>query len=365
MDPARIFLNIWQRRGLAAVLLLPASLLFALLGGLRRLAYRRGWLKRERLPVPVVVIGNIIVGGSGKTPLTLWLADELRRAGRRPGIISRGYAAQGAAHAVREVHADSDAGEVGDEPLLLKRRSGLPVFVGRDRAAAGRALLAAHPDCDLLLSDDGLQHYRLMRDMEIALVDGRGLMNGWLLPAGPLREPGRRLAQVAALVLNGANARAPAAAKQVPAFVMQLSGATFQRLDAAETRCAATDLQGLKLAAIAGIAVPERFFQHLAGLGLQFSRHVFPDHHRYTAAELAAVQSETQADALLMTEKDAVKCGVYRHCLSLCPIWVLPVTAQVARAGHAGSRADADCGNNLAAHVEHCLLEKFRGSPTA
>ncbi|KYC29424.1 lipid A 4'kinase [Sterolibacterium denitrificans] len=367
MDPAHFFPKLWQRRSPAATLLLPVSLLFALLGGLRRLAYRRDWLKRERLPVPVVVIGNIIVGGSGKTPLTLWLADELRRAGRRPGIISRGYAAEGAARAAgeaREVHADSHAGEVGDEPLLLKRRSGLPVFVGRDRVAAGRALLAAYPDCDLLLSDDGLQHYRLMRDVEIALVDGRGLMNGWLLPAGPLREPGRRLAQVAALVLNGASARVPAGATQVPAFAMQLSGATFERLDAPETRCTAADLQGLKLAAIAGIAVPERFFDHLAGLGLQFSRHVFPDHHRYTAAELTAIQSATRADALLMTEKDAVKCGAYSHCPSPCPIWVLPVTAQVVRIGPTGPPAAGGNGN-LAAHVEHCLLEKSRGSPTA
>ncbi|MBV2234448.1 MAG: tetraacyldisaccharide 4'-kinase [Sterolibacterium sp.] len=365
MDPARFFLRIWQRRGVLAVLLWPLSLLFGLLSALRRQAYARGWLPTERLPVPVVVVGNIIVGGSGKTPLTLWLADALRQIGWQPGIISRGYAATASATAVREVHDDSAADAVGDEPLLLKRRSRLPVFVGRDRVAAGRALLAAYPDCDVILSDDGLQHYRLQRDMEIALVDGRGLMNGWLLPAGPLREPGRRLAQVAAIVLNGSKtvAPAPAVAGQTPCFVMQLSGATFQRLGASAkpVTVTAAQLQGLKLAAVAGIAVPERFFQHLATLGLQFSRHVFADHHRYTLAELRAIQSQTQVDALLMTEKDAVKCAAHADAANNADhplaIWVLPVTAQVSSAG--------DNGLQLAAHVEHYLLENVCGSPTA
>jgi tetraacyldisaccharide 4'-kinase len=363
MDPRRFFLQAWQRRGLVAVLLWPFSVLFALLSGLRRLAYARGWLKSVRLPVPVVVIGNIIVGGSGKTPLTLCLAEELRRAGRRPGIISRGYAAE--ATDINEVHERSDASMVGDEPLLLKWRSGLPVFVGRDRVAAGRALLAAYPDCDLLLSDDGLQHYRLQRDMEIAVVDGRGLMNGWLLPAGPLREPGRRLGRVAAVVLNGSGTPMPEAAAQPPGFVMQLSGERFARLDDASVHCTAAELQGLKLAAVAGIAVPERFFRHLSALGLQFSRHEFADHHRYTAADLLAIQAATQADALLMTEKDAVKCGAYvtagdaAGAGRLATIWVLPVTAQVQRiAGHGEP-------DSLAAYVEHYLLENACGSPTA
>ena len=361
MSLEHFFLQTWQRRGVFAWLLWPLSLLFALLSGLRRLAYARGWLQAEALPVQVVVIGNIIVGGSGKTPLTLYLAETLRRAGRRPGIISRGYGAQ--AGQVNEVHADSAVETVGDEPLLLKQRSGLPVFVGRDRVAAGRALLAAYPHCDLILSDDGLQHYRLQRSMEIAVVDGRGLMNGWLLPAGPLREPARRLKRVAAVVLNGSATSMPvaAAAARRPAFVMQLNGECFERLDDAAVRCTASELQaqGLKLAALAGIAVPERFFQHLATLGLQFSRHVFPDHHRYTTADLQAIQAATQADALLMTEKDAVKCRAGMEAAGFAQIWVLPVTAQLQ--GH----ADNNTYDTLAACVEHHLLENACGSPTA
>ncbi len=355
MNPGAILPLAWQQRGPLAVLLLPLAVLFAMLAAVRRLAYRLGWLKSERLPAPVVVVGNIIVGGSGKTPLTLWLAEQLRQDGWKPGIVSRGYAASADRKQVREVLAASAAAEVGDEPLLLKRRSGLPVFVGRDRVAAGRALLAAYPDCDVILSDDGLQHYRLARDVEIALIDGRGLMNGWLLPAGPLREPPRRLARVAALVLNGDETRVPSAAGGVPAFRMRLAGAEFQRLDDPETRCAPADLVGMKLAAVAGIAVPQRFFAHLEGLGLTFSRHAFPDHHRFSDADLAAIE----ADALIMTEKDAVKCGAYTFTLGARPVWVLPVAAQVDILPSANNA----CG--LAAHVAHCLVEKPLGRPTA
>lgn len=265
--------------------------------------------------MPVVVIGNIVAGGAGKTPLTLWLARRLAAAGRRPGIVSRGY--RRAVHDIREVVADSAPLEVGDEPLLLARRSGCPVYVGADRAAAARALLAEHPECDLILCDDGLQHYRLRRDVEIAVIDGRGTMNGWPLPAGPLREPPRRLARVDALVLNG-TARLPA--HGVPVFSMRLEGACFYRLDDPRVTCTANDLSGRTLHALAGIGEPQRFFDHLAKLGLHFEPHGFPDHHRYTAADL-----DLEGDALLMTEKDALKCVN----LATLPIWVLPVDAVV------------------------------------
>ncbi|MBI4987117.1 MAG: tetraacyldisaccharide 4'-kinase [Rhodocyclales bacterium] len=306
---------IWQQRGLLAHLLLPVALLFALLVSLRRYAYRAGILRRVRLPVPVVVIGNIAAGGAGKTPLVLALAGDLAARGRRPGIVSRGYG--GEFSGVREVKADDSAALVGDEPLLLKRRAVCPVFVGRDRVAAAQALLAAYPACDVVVSDDGLQHYRLARDVELAVIDRRMLANSWMQPAGPFREPPRRLAQVDAVVKNGA---VDILVAGVPTFDMRLRGECFVRLDAAGQFRAAAEFAGLRLHAVAGIGEPRRFFDHLAGLGLACENHGFPDHHRYAAADL-----DFAGDAILTTEKDGVKlCG-----LSRLPVWVLPVDAQV------------------------------------
>ena len=308
-------IGIWQKRGLAAWLLLPLSLVFRLLVALRRHAYRRGIFRSVRLPVPVVIVGNIAAGGAGKTPLVLALAQELARRGRRPGIVSRGYG--GAVVGVREVLADDGAELVGDEPLLLKRRAGCPVFVGRDRVAAGRALLAAHPHCDVILSDDGLQHYGLARDVEIAVVDRRLLANCWLQPAGPCREPVVRLASVDAVVKNGA---VEILVGGVPTFDMRLEGARFVSLDdSAQTRAAA-DFAGLRLHAVAGIGEPRRFFDHLAALGLNCATHAFPDHHRYAAGDL-----EFGDDAILATEKDGVKL----RGLARLPVWLLPVEARI------------------------------------
>lgn len=301
--------RIWAGRGPLAWCLLPLGLVFLALVILRRLAFRSGIFGAARLPVPVVVVGNITAGGAGKTPLVLWLVDRLRRRGRRPGVVSRGYG--GSAEGVCEVHDDSNAAEVGDEPLLIRRRAGCPVFVGRDRAAAARTLLAAH-DCDLIVCDDGLQHYRLARDVEIAVVDRRGLMNGWPLPAGPLREPRSRLAAVDAVVGNGWDGAA--------AFCMTLAGERFYRLDDRSVTCGVGDLAGRRLHAVAGIGEPQRFFDHLSALGLAFEPHAFPDHHRYVAADLAVA-----GDAILTTEKDAVKCAA----LASLPVWVLPVTATI------------------------------------
>lgn len=310
--------GIWLKRGVAALALLPVGLLFALLSKLRRAAYRLGLIATVRLPVPVVVIGNIIAGGAGKTPLTLWLAKQLAAAGRKPGIVSRGYGRETSGICEVKVGAGGTAvAAVGDEPLLLAQRAGCPVFVGTDRAAAALALLAAHPDCDLILCDDGLQHYHLARTVEIAVIDRRGLMNGWPLPAGPLREPKGRLKEVDALVLNGA-ATAPVA--DVPVFRMRLEGERFYRLDDPNVTCAASDLAGRQLHAVAGIAEPQRFFDHLTALGLRFDPHAFPDHHRYVSVDFPFV-----GEAILMTEKDALKCGG----LSPLPIWVLPVEARI------------------------------------
>jgi tetraacyldisaccharide 4'-kinase len=320
-------------------------LLFAACVALRRLAYRYGWLHSERLPVPVVVVGNITVGGAGKTPLVIHLAQALRHGGRHPGIVSRGYA--GNADEIVAVTEDSDPAQVGDEPILLARRAGCPVFVGRNRAAAARVMLAAHPDINLILADDGLQHYRLARDCEIAVFDRRGVMNGWQLPAGPLREPVSRLASIDAIVLNETGVLRPRPAGSTlgvptfghPAFLMHLTGDQFQRLDDPTITCTAAELAGKRLHAVAGIGDPVRFFEHIAALSLIFSEHAFADHHAYRPDEL-----KFDGDAILTTEKDAVK--LRQLALSL-PVWVLPVTATT--------------HPDLAAFV----LEKINGRPLA
>jgi len=305
-----------QRRLAPALwLLLPLSWLFA---GLAWLSRRRA--RPVRLAVPVVVVGNITVGGAGKTPLTIWLARQLAERGWHPGIVSRGYG--GANGAPRRVESTSPAAEVGDEPILLARRSGVPVWVGRDRAAAGMALLAQHPEVDVVLCDDGLQHYRLARDVELAVFDGRGAGNGWRLPVGPLREPLDRLASVDGVICNGvADQRIPAS---LPRFAMQLRPGDFYRLDDARQTCRADDFKGKRLHALAGIGDPGRFFRTLTDLGLVFAPHPFPDHHAYSAEDLCFAKD----DILLMTEKDAVKCA------GLTPgeTWVLPVEAELSPA---------------------------------
>ena len=320
-----------QRRLAPALwLLAPLSSLYSVVAGCHRHQARA-----ERLSAPVVVVGNITVGGAGKTPLTLWLARQLRARGWRPGIVSRGYGGDNAVP--RPVTQSSSPAEVGDEPLLLARRSGVPVWIGRDRAAAGRALLAAHPDVNLILCDDGLQHYRLARDVELAVFDGRGAGNGWRLPAGPLRESLERLLEVDAVICNGApDERLP---PNLPRFAMRLQAGHFYNLDDPQRQTGAADLPRRNLYALAGIGDPERFFRTLEELGLSFSRHPFSDHHAYTPADLAFVGD----GVLLMTEKDAVKCAG----LTVGETWVLPV--------------DAD----LSPALIDLILEKLRGRQAA
>jgi tetraacyldisaccharide 4'-kinase len=296
-------------------LLLPVNLLFIAISG-----WRRRTVKPVHLPVPVVVVGNITVGGAGKTPLTLWLAQQLAARGWQPGIISRGYGAAGLA--ARPVRADSLAQEVGDEPLLLARRSALPVWVGRDRAAVGAALLAAHPAVDVVLCDDGLQHVRLARDVELAVFDRRGMGNGWRLPLGPLRESAARLAAVDAVIGNDfPTGQLPGTN---PGFAMRLLPGAFYRLDDASIRCNADALRGKSLHALAGIGDPSRFFRTLQALELDFVEHPFPDHHAYQADDL----DFGDGSVLLMTEKDAVKCAA----LTTREAWVLPVEAELSPA---------------------------------
>jgi tetraacyldisaccharide 4'-kinase len=290
----------WQRVTALSLLLYPLSLAFRSIVALRRIAYARGLLRAVRLPVPVVVVGNITVGGTGKTPLVLWLVGHLSQRGMHPGIVSRGY---GASHAhASAVPPTAEPGRAGDEPLLLAQRSGCPVWTGADRVAAARGLIAAHPGCDVIVSDDGLQHYRLARDVELAVIDAsRGLGNGLMLPAGPLREPAKRLREVDAVVINAAARASRASAR---AFDMRLEGREFRNLLNPEHVVGPGHFQRQRVHAVAGIGNPARFFAHLDALGIAFEAHAFADHHAYTPSDL----DYAGADAILMTEKDAVKC---------------------------------------------------------
>ncbi len=308
----------WQSRGLSAILLLPVAVLFAAVTALRRLAYCSGLLRREHAGVPVIVVGNITAGGTGKTPLVLWLAQFLAVRGRQPGIISRGYGA--ARTDPRAVPANGAARDYGDEPCLLARRAGCPVWVGADRAATVHALRTAHPEVDVIISDDGLQHYRLVRDIEIAVIDGAcGYGNGWPLPAGPLREPVSRLDKIDAVIINGDDQHG---IRHPQAMTMHLNGSTFHKLLNPAHTADATHFSGQKIHAVAGIGIgnPQRFFDHLQQLGVQCTTHAFPDHHVFRPQDI----DFDDADSILMTEKDAVKCEPFatgRH-------WALAVSAE-------------------------------------
>ncbi len=312
----RLLEYFWYRIRPVHLLLIPLSLLFGIVAGARRAAYRRGWLASERMSVPVIVVGNITVGGTGKTPAVLWLVQLLRSAGYRPGIVTRGY---GGSEELHEVKTSGDPAQSGDEPLLLARRSEVPVFAGRARAATARALLNAYPQCNVIVSDDGLQHYALARDIELAVVDSeRKFGNGWLLPAGPLREPVARLRSVTAVIVNGEEQLNDVAA---PRYAMRVTGAVFRNLVDAGKQTTAEELRGQPLHAIAAIGDPGRFFAHLARMSLTFRPHPFPDHFAFTSDDLAFAGEQT----VLMTEKDAVKCAAFAK----PSWWSLPIEAQI------------------------------------
>ncbi len=312
---AQRLLRDWYQGARWLHLLRPLAWLFRTVAQRRRRRYLAQKEQLWRPPVPVVIIGNITLGGTGKSPLAATLVRQLREQGWRPGIVSRGYGGR-APHYPMLVSVESDPAESGDEPLMLARQCGCPVVVDPIRVNAARHLLA-QTDCNLILSDDGLQHYALRRDVEIVVLDGRrGLGNGWCLPAGPLREPPERLATVDLIVTNGKleTALPPLGAEDVsdgreagsglPAtWEMQLQPTALVALDDGRELPVAA-LAGQRVHAVAGIGNPERFFRTLEGLGLQVIPHAFADHHRYNRQDL------TFADALpiLMTEKDAVKC---------------------------------------------------------
>ena len=275
-------------------LLRPLELLFRLLAATRRGLYQLGLLPVYRPPVPVIVIGNITVGGTGKTPVVIALVEALQEQGIRVGVVSRGYGASGLRRPHR-VGADSTATQCGDEPLLIQGRTGCPCVAAPDRPAAVRALLLAAP-VDLIVSDDGLQHYALARDMEIALLDAdRGTGNGFCLPAGPLREPAGRLQTVDFVLYRGSEDPESGVRYQPDCLVNLVSG---------ERRPASPSSLGSDVRAVAGIGQPEQFFATLESLGFHIERHAFADHHSYTAEDFAGLIGQP----IIMTEKDAVKC---------------------------------------------------------
>lgn len=289
----------------------PLHVLMRVLVAVRRRLFCWRLLASQHPGVPVIVVGNITVGGTGKTPLALWLVEWLREQGWQPGIVSRGYGAR-APHYPFMVAPDSDPRQVGDEPLLLRRRAGIPVVVDPNRARGAAALRAA--GCDLILCDDGLQHYGLQRDLEIVVIDAvRQLGNGWLLPAGPLREMPSRLQTASLVISNGA--RIPGLAEHV----MRLQPSSCVNLKN-ENSTDLSQFAGQCVHAVAGIGNPGRFFQTLRDAGIEVIEHPFPDHHAYQASDFP-----WRDRPVLMTEKDAVKCADFaddNH-------WFVAVRAQV------------------------------------
>jgi len=318
-------LKLWYGESPGGLLLQPLSWLYGAAVSARRKAYERGWVKSHDVGRPVVVVGNLTVGGTGKTPLTIWLANHLRQRGYDVGLVSRGY---GREHGgLRMVTSDSSWQEVGDEPLILHRRTGCMTIVASNRVAGAKAL--AEHGAKAILADDGLQHLRMRRDCEIVVVDGvRGLGNGRVLPAGPLRESGSRARAADALVVNGGAEGDPV--RGVPPKLA--AGALRMRLQAAPARQVAGSgeeqpleaFRGRPVHAVAGIGNPQRFFADLRARGLELIEHPFPDHHALSAADL----DFGDGLAVLMTEKDAVKCrqaAGSRH-------WYVPVEADFSEA---------------------------------
>lgn len=339
----------WLRRGALAKSLWPLSLLFRMLVGLRRGLFAAGVFRSHGLGRPVIVVGNIFIGGTGKTPFTIWLVETLQQAGWKPGVISRGYRSEDGNP--RLVTSASDPRQAGDEPVLIASRTRCPVMVGRKRVEAARALLEQHPEVNVIVSDDGLQHYALARDLEIVLFDTRGAGNGWMLPAGPLREPASRRCDFAIHNLQandaGIHSRTSPCERAypmrlVPGLLQSLADPTVTKSLKALNDVARAG-SGMRVAAAAGIGNPARFFTMLKTAGLVFEELPLPDHYAYQDNPFPALQ----ADIILITEKDAVKCRQIDAIRRDSRIWVVPVTA--------------DIDESLAARI----LERVRGYSVA
>ena len=316
------FQHVWYERQRAPIWLRVLSPVYGAIVRFRAWLYARAGLRSVNVGVPVIVVGNVTVGGTGKTPLVIWLAGRLRAMGLPVAVVTRGYGRNNSRRVtsdVLRVDASCRADDVGDEALLISRRAGCAVYVCRDRVAASQAAIA--DGARFIIADDGLQLLRLRRDVEIALVDAqRGLGNGALLPAGPLREAATRLASVDAVVLTGAGVGPGVAAAILAGAVrMGLVGEMLQAVNGVAIERTLRSFAGQRVHALAGIGNPGRFFATLEAAGLEVTPHRFPDHHRYAAADL---QFDDEFP-LIMTEKDAVKCQAFApaHC------WCLPVSA--------------------------------------
>lgn len=312
MRPLSQFLDsVWYGRHPAFIPLLPLAWAYRGVSALRRIAYTSGLLSSYEPEVPVIVVGNISTGGTGKTPLVIWLVEYFRSLGYTPGVVARGYRGR-AKSWPQQVRADSDPAVVGDEPIVIARRARCPVAVGPRRGDSVDALLR-HADCDIVISDDGLQHYALRRNYEIAVVDGvRRFGNGRCLPAGPLREPVARLRTVDLIVTNGLAGRGEFSMKYVAGQVRRVGGEEVMDLEKFAPK---------EIHAVAGIAHPERFFSMLRGKGFRVIQHAFRDHARFRKSDLDFGDDLP----IIMTEKDAVKCEHFE--LPRC--WYVPITAEL------------------------------------
>jgi len=303
--------HVWTSRGLFARLLRPIAWVHAVLLTARGLVWRMGWRQAHRLPVPVIVVGNVVAGGAGKTPLTIAVVKHLQQQGWKAGVISRGHGRL--SNDTRAVLPASSPTEVGDEPLLIQQKTGAPVWVAAQRAEAGRALLQAHPEVNILVCDDGLQHWALARDLEICVMDERGVGNGWLLPAGPLREPWPR--SVDLLLHTGPN--------DLPGGFQAQRQLDPMAHDAQGRSLALVSLIGQPVDAVAGLAHPEAFFAMLRACGLQLQQTTaLPDHFDYAQGAPAVTDRP-----LLCTEKDAVKLWQHQPRALAVPLVLTPEAA--------------------------------------
>ncbi|HDR2620037.1 TPA: tetraacyldisaccharide 4'-kinase [Enterobacter chuandaensis] len=305
--------RIWSGESPLWLLLLPLSLLYGLVSGIIRLFYRLGIKRAWRAPVPVVVVGNLTAGGNGKTPVVIWLVEQLQKRGIRPGVVSRGYGGK-AAHYPLLLTTQTTTAEAGDEPVLIFQRTGAPVAVSPVRSDAVQALLAEHA-VQIIITDDGLQHYALGRDKEIVVIDGvRRFGNGWWLPAGPMRERASRLKSVDAVIVNGGEAKpGEIPMRLLPGMAVNL--VTDERRAVAELP---------SLVAMAGIGHPPRFFATLEQCGARLEKRIpLADHQALVAEQVEALTATGQT--LIMTEKDAVKCRAFAK----DNWWYLPVDAEL------------------------------------
>lgn len=303
----------WYHNGPTAFFLWPLSWLYCHIAASRRkrLSAQQAGVN---FAVPVIVVGNISVGGTGKTPMVIWLAEFLQQQGYHPGIVSRGYGGKAGATPTL-VTAGTDTKVAGDEAVLIARRTQCPMWVGRDRIAVIRGLLATHQGIDVIISDDGMQHYRMPRNIEIAMIDGaRRFGNELCLPAGPLREPVARLKEVDFRVVTGSLA-------DDLEYAMELDGDELVNLRSTGKQLSLSALQDVPVHAVAGVGNPSRFFMRLEQAGLKVTRHQYPDHHAYRPEDLQFGDQRM----IIMTEKDAVKCGVFAD----QRFWYLPVKARL------------------------------------